>query len=212
MIKAIIFDFWGTLVENGVKSPTKQVQQILHIRKPFSEYVVRMERAMMTEPFPQLRHAFEKVGEEFEITVSESQMEELVGMWNKSWMLAQPYEEVLEVLEILKKKYTLILVSNTDSVSVEKVMQKFKLAPFFKHKFFSYEMGMVKTDPPFLLHVLEKSGLKTDECALVGDSLESDMAAGKQHHIKTILVDRRQARHFSPKIANLRELEGMLHD
>ena len=49
MVKAVIFDFWGTLMENGVWSPIKQVQQILQIDLPFSEYVGRMEQAMMTE-------------------------------------------------------------------------------------------------------------------------------------------------------------------
>ena len=51
MVKAIIFDFWGTLVENGVWSPIKQVKQILDIDVPFSEYVVRMEKAMIPALF-----------------------------------------------------------------------------------------------------------------------------------------------------------------
>ena len=88
MIKAIIFDFWGTLVENGVRSPTKQVQEILQIRVPFSEYVTRMENAMMTRQFSSLRDAFENLCVEFKIHPESQQIEELVGMWNKSWMLA----------------------------------------------------------------------------------------------------------------------------
>ena len=67
MVKAILFDFWGTLVSNGVWSPIKQVKQKLDINMPFSEYVVRMERAMMTEKFPSLKKAFENVFLEFSI-------------------------------------------------------------------------------------------------------------------------------------------------
>ena len=49
MVKAILFDFWGTLMEQGVRSPIQHVKNALQIDLPFSEYVVRMERAMMTE-------------------------------------------------------------------------------------------------------------------------------------------------------------------
>src|SRR3989338_1223715 len=176
MVKAIIIDFWGTLVENGVRSPTKQVQQILHIRAPFSEYVVRMENAMMTQKFSSLRDAFEAVCTEFKVHPREQQMEELVGMWNKSWMLAQPYDDVPAVLEKLKKKYTLILMSNTDSFSVENVLHKFNLAPYFDHMFFSYKEGKVKTDPHFIPEMLKRCKLKAEECVIVGDSMESDIA------------------------------------
>ena len=67
MVKAILFDFWGTLVENGVHSPIKQVKNILNIRLPFSEYVIRMEKAMMTQEFSSLKDAFIAVGKEFNI-------------------------------------------------------------------------------------------------------------------------------------------------
>lgn len=210
MTKAIIFDFWGTLVENGVKSPIKQVQQILHIRAPFSDYVVRMEKAMMAQKFHNLKNAFESVCAEFKVHATERQMEELIGMWNKSWMLAQPYEEVPEILKKLKEKYILILMSNTDSFSVEKVIRKFNLAPYFSHLFFSYQMRKVKTDLSFLPEVLKKAKLKVEECVIVGDSIESDIAAAHQNNIKAILIDRRNSRHFTPKITNLRELEEAL--
>ena len=41
MVKAILFDFWGTLVENGVRSPVKQVKWILMLKDmDFSEYII----------------------------------------------------------------------------------------------------------------------------------------------------------------------------
>src|SRR3989344_2881891 len=117
MVKAIIFDFWGTLVENGVWSPIKQVQQILNLDLSFSDYVSRMELAMMTKKFDSLKEAFQAVCEEFAVSCTEEKMEQLIGTWNKSWMLAKPYEEVQEELDNLKKEYKLILVSNTDNLS-----------------------------------------------------------------------------------------------
>ncbi len=210
MIKAIILDFWGTLVENGVWSPIKQVQQILNINLPFSEYVVRMEKAMMTSTFPSLKDAFESVCKEFNLACTEQKMEQLVGMWNKSWMLAKPYEEVEEELAKLQKRYTLILVSNTDCFSINQVLDKFKLRDYFERIYFSYDLGTIKTNQKFLKNVLQKSKLKPEDCMVVGDSILSDMDAAKSAGIRGVLLDRKDGQHFHPKIRNLKELPRIL--
>ena len=210
MVKAIIFDFWGTLVENGVWSPIKQVQQILGIDLPFSEYVGRMEQAMMTRKFDSLKEAFQTVCEEFNVSCTEEKMEQLIGMWNKSWMLAKPYEEVQEELKDLKKGYKLILVSNTDNFSINQVLDKFQLRELFDHVFLSYEVGLLKTDKKFLKKLLKETGLAAEDCVLVGDSILSDMEAAKGAEIKGVLIDRKQRQQFPLKIRNLKELQDIL--
>ena len=210
MVKAILFDFWGTLVDNGVASPIKQVKDILGIRMPFSAYVVRMEGAMMTRKFDTLRNAFDAVAKEFRMRYSDEQMEELIGIWNKSWMLAQRYEELATILEQLQKKYTLVLVANTDNFSVPGVIEKLGWSRFFAQQFFSYELGELKTDADFLYRVLDTLKLKVEDCVMVGDSIHSDMMAAKQIGMKAILMDRKNMRDFEQKITNLSELEGVL--
>lgn len=210
MTKAILLDFWGTLVEQGVRSPIKQVQDILDIRIPFSEYVVRLEHVLMTKKYTDLKEAFIEVGHEFGIKLREEQLEELVGMWNKAWMLAEPYQEVAETLKKLKKKYQLILVSNTDCFAVQKVMEKFDLEQYFDKTFFSFEVGLIKTDKQFFTHILNECNLQIDDCVMVGDSIQSDIVPAKRLEMKAILIDRRQTRDFTPKIDNLTQLEGNL--
>ncbi len=210
MVKAIIFDFWGTLVENGVWSPIKQVKQILDIDVPFSEYVVRMEKAMMASTFLSLKDAFENVCKEFEIPCTEAKMEQLIGVWNRSWMLAKPYEEVKEELEKLQKRYRLILVSNTDCFSIEQVLDKFQLRGYFGQIFLSYQMGLIKTEEKFLKCVLKELKLKAEDCVMVGDSILSDVEAAKNAGIKAILMDRKNGQEFNPKIRNLKELQALL--
>jgi len=206
MIKGIIFDFWGTLVSNGVWSPIKQVKQKLDINLPFSEYVVRMERALMAEKFPSLKKAFENVFMEFGIEENEDLLNELIGMWNKNWMLAKPYEETEEVLEKLKKNYKLFLISNTDSFSVENIFNKYPLNNFFDRLFLSYQLNMIKTDKNFLKLVIDETGIPTEEMILVGDSMQSDIIMAKKLDIKAILIDRNDSRNYHQKIKNLQEL------
>ena len=212
MTKAILLDFWGTLVENGVWSPIKQVKRILNIQLPFPEYVVRMERAMMTEKFDSLKNAFQNVCREFNLKCDEEIYEELIGMWNKSWMLAHPYEEVDETLTKLGKKYKLILITNTDCFSVKNVMDKFALQKFFSRTFLSCEVNMLKNDKNFLKHVLDELNLDIEDCFLVGDSIQSDMIAAKKIGIKAALIDRRGSREYSPKIKDLKGVEHLLKE
>ncbi len=213
MIKVILFDFWGTLVENGVHSPIKQVKDLLQIELPFSEYVLRMERAMMTAPWNSLKDAFEKVCEEFNLPKDSEKIEALVGLWNKSWMLARPYYEVEDMLQKLSQKYRLVLISNTDCFSIPRTLEKFNLGRFFEKIFLSYEQGLLKNDPDFFKTVFAELNVNSEECVLVGDSLESDMAAAQNSNIKGILIDRRNKREFTPKIRHLRELERVIpHD
>ncbi|MFH1395941.1 MAG: HAD family hydrolase [archaeon] len=210
MTKIILFDFWGTLVENGVWSPIKQVRNILGIRIPFSEYVVRMERAMMIKKYSNLREAFEAVSGEFSIPIDNYKIEKLVGLWNKSWMLAQPYPEVKEILTKLKKKYKLVLVSNTDPFSIENVLEKFDLKGLFDQNFLSYQIGQIKSDPEFFKQILKELNVDKEDCVMVGDSIQSDIIPAKRLEIKAILVDRRNSRDYHPKIKNLQELEKVL--
>lgn len=210
MVKVILFDFWGTLVENGVWSPMKQVKNILRIDLPFSDYVVRMETAMMTSTFHQLKDAFYAVSEEFQLRPYPRQIDMLVGMWNKSWMLAKPYPETEEVLEELSKKYKLVLVSNTDCFSAGNVVKKFGLERYFSRIFWSYEVGLIKTNPQMFKQVMEELEVTPEDVVMVGDSIDSDMVPAGKVGIKAILIDRKNSRDFPVKITSLKELEGKL--
>ncbi|MBI2102825.1 HAD family hydrolase [Candidatus Woesearchaeota archaeon] len=207
MIKVLFFDFWGTLVENGVWSPIKQVKTILGIKDPFSEYVVKMEKAMMTRSFSSLREAFQALCVEFNVSCTEENLDLLVGMWNKSWMLAKPYEEVVEVLQQLTQDYTLVLVSNTDCFSINSVLEKYALKQYFEKIVFSCEIGKIKTDEDFFPTVLRELQVSPEECLMVGDSLQSDIEPAERVGMHAVLVDRKNSREHGHKISSLRELE-----
>ena len=210
MVKAILFDFWGTLVEQGVWSPVKQVKNILGIGMPFPEYITRMETAFMTQEFPSLKEGFENLCLEFGLTPQPEKIEELIGLWNKSWMLAEPYTETLEVLKKLRENHQLILICNADGFSVNQVLDKFGLRGVFDRIFFSYELGLIKTDKLFMKNVLNHLSLNPEDCLLVGDSIQSDIIPGRRADLDVVLVDRRNNRNFHPKIKNLNDLGKLL--
>ncbi len=210
MIKLILFDLWGTIIENGVRSPVKQVKDVLRLRIPFKDYVVRFERAFMTQEFDDLRQGFISVCKEFNIHYNDFLLNKLVGVWNKNWLLARPFPESFDVLKDLKNDFKLALVSNTDS-SVIRVVEKFNLENYFDKLFFSYKLGLLKIDPEFFKIVMREFSVKPEEVVMIGDSIDSDMLTPSNLGLKTILVDRRQRRDYPVKVSNLKEVREIIN-
>lgn len=213
MIKAIIFDFWGTLVENGIfPSPVKQVKYILRVPMSFRDFIIRFEHTIMTKPYADMNEAFSAVCEEFRINADERVIERLVGMWNKNELLAKPFLETIEVLEKLKKKGIKVALISDSTPTIKRVVEKFGLADYFDEMMFSFDTGLLKTDPEMYHKLVEKLGVKPDEVVVIGDSIPTDIIGAKNAGLKTILLDRRNKREFSPKIVNLREIVARLEE
>ncbi|HLC74545.1 MAG TPA: HAD family hydrolase [Candidatus Nanoarchaeia archaeon] len=207
MKKVIIFDFWGTLVEQGVTSPIKQMKRMLGLEEmDYPSFVVQLEQVMMTRSFESLGEACELVCDAFSVEKKPALIESMIGMWNKNWLLARPYDETKEMLEHFKKDYRLVLLANTDNFSVDRVLDKFELRELFDELFLSYKEGMIKTDSRTYQLLMKKMHVTPKDCLAVGDSIESDMAAAHNASVKGVLIDRRNMREFEPKITTLKEL------
>jgi HAD superfamily hydrolase (TIGR01549 family) len=171
-----------------------------------------METAMMTSTFHQLKDAFDAVGNEFGVRIYPKQMDLLVGMWNKSWMLAKPYSETEEALKELSQEYKLYIVSNTDCFAADKVLKKYGLDQYFNRVFWSYDVGLIKTNPQMFKQVLQELELSPEEVVMVGDSIESDMLPAQNAGIKTLLIDRKNSREYPNKIASLTEIKSKIEE
>ena len=212
MIKAVIFDFWGTLMEIGVfPSPVRQVRYILRIDMPFQEYIVKFENAFMLKKFNNLTEAFENVCKEFKKSPDKFAMDKLVGMWNKNMLLAKPFLDTIPVLNLLKKrKLKIALISNTDSISIEPLLEKFELRKFFDVVILSYDTGKLKTDPDMYKLCLKKLKVKKNEVIVIGDSIESDIKGAEAAGLRALLLDRRNRVEYKDKILSLKEIEKHL--
>jgi len=207
MTELIIFDFWGTLIENGVRpSPSKQVRYFLRLRMPFSEFITRFEEAFMTKKFESLREGFEEVTAAFDKRVPEFVYDKMVGMWNKFSILSKPFDDTIEALEDLKKDYKLALLSNTDNFSLQQVMDKFDLEKYFDHVFLSCETGTLKGDPESYRQVLEALDVKPEDALMVGDSPQSDLVSAEKAGVPAVLIDRRGWSEDYPAVGSLNEI------
>ncbi|MBN2458992.1 HAD family hydrolase [Candidatus Woesearchaeota archaeon] len=211
MVKAILFDFWGTLVENGIfPSPVRQVMFILRLRMPFKDFIVRFEQVMMTKPYDDLNEAFTAVCKEFNVDPQPFIIEKLVGMWNKNELLGKPFLEVVEVLEFLKeKKFKVGLISNT-TPTITRVLDKFGMNKHFDAVLYSYDCGLLKTEPEMFKQLCKKLKVKPEEAVMIGDSIPTDIIGARSAGLKAVLLDRRNRREFSPRIISLRDLKSII--
>jgi HAD superfamily hydrolase (TIGR01493 family) len=212
--KAVLFDFWGTIIENGVfPSPVKQAKFILRLRVPFVDYIQKFENAFMTQRFENLSDGFQNVVKAFNTNAPPFVIEKLVGMWNKNTLLAKPFDDTIEAIKELKAKGVKVcIVANTDPFSVNQVLDKFELRDLFDEIFLSYEEGMLKTDPQLFEVICARLGLNKEDLIMVGDSMQSDIKAAQNAEIMPILIDRRNKRDFDNKVKNLFEIKNFLDD
>ncbi len=206
-MKCIIFDMWGTLVDNGTYSPIRQAKNMLRVRAHFSEYVVKLEKVMMLRKFESLHDAFNTVCSEFNLNCDRATIERLVGLWNKNWLTAKIYEETADALAELKKDYKLVLVSNTDNFSSQ-VIDRFDLRKYFDMVLLSCEAGKLKEE--MFGDIAKKFKLKKEDMVMVGDSYESDIKPAVNFGIKAVMIDRSGERDYENKIGNLTELKKFL--
>lgn len=212
MVKAIIFDIWGTLIETGVHpSPSKQVKYFLRDRRHFSEFIINFEEVFLTKEFDSLKEGFEEVVDEFKLNIPEFVYDKLIGMWNKNNILAKEYEETFMALEALKKNgYKLFVLANLDKFSHEQLEQKFELSKYFDKMYLSYQTGFLKSNEDSFKQILKENKLKKEDVVMIGDSIASDIKGAENAGVKAILVDRRDSREFDPKILNLTQIEETL--
>lgn len=114
------------------------------------------------------------------------------------------YEDVLPVLQKLKRKYTIGLLSNGNSYP-----ERCGLEGIFQFVVFSQDHGVEKPDPEIYRIALKKAGCSKEELLHVGDSLENDVIGAKNAGIKSIWLNRNQDK-TSPEIEAECEIQSLI--
>lgn len=211
MVKAVIFDFWGTLVENGTYSPLKQTHKILRLRMRFGEFVEIFEKAFMTQEFESQTEGLKKALQALKIVPKDFIIEKLIAVWNMNKLFAKPYDDTITCLEELKKKKIKVaLMSNCPKDSTEYILEKYDMNKYFDVIALSWKEKFLKTDKKLFDAILEKFDVDKTEVLVVGDSLETDIAGAEKAGLKSVLIDRRNTREYQPKILKLEELKKHL--
>lgn len=192
-IKNIIFDFGGVIIDIGYERIAAAFRS--YGMDDFDGIYTQMRQADLFDDFEkglitpdEFRRGLRKASG---LTLTD---EEIDLAWN-AILIGLPKENI-ELLQRLKLKYRLFLLSNTNAIH-EKAFNEIIHRDFggnilekvFEKIYFSHHLKMRKPDSEVFLHVLKENGLKAEETLFVDDSyqhIEGAAAVG----IRTLFVEK----------------------
>ena len=196
MIKAILFDVYGTLISTGsgsvdaAKRILEKNNSDIEPKDFYSHWKQLHKRNMRAGTFVSEREIFEMdLRELYEYYhISGDYMSDIKIMLDSLYN-RNAFDESRTVLEKLAGKYTLVIASNTDT---EPLLQNFEYNNLqFENVFTSELLKCYKPDEQFYHRILDEIACSADEAVFVGDSGEEDVIAPKKVGMTTVLVDRK---------------------
>ncbi|WP_042161888.1 HAD family hydrolase [Paenibacillus gorillae] len=104
------------------------------------------------------------------------------------------YEETFRVLDALKGKYKLLLLTNgSPDLQREKLAGVPELVPYFDHIIISGEFGEGKPATSIFHHALERLGIETEHGIMVGDKLTTDILGANTVGMTSVWINRHGA-------------------
>jgi HAD superfamily hydrolase (TIGR01509 family) len=176
MIKNLIFDFGGVLIDLDMEAVPRGLQN-LGIASAGPD-LVRLSQEYETGRIPT-----DYFLQEVRRNLPGSREEEIRRIWNAT--VTRFPKERLDFLEALKasRKYRMFLLSNTNPLHVEQARQNMGDRDFnrfrkcFRKFYLSHEIGMRKPSPEIFKFVLEENDLVPGETLFIDDTLEHTESA-----------------------------------
>ena len=173
-IKNIVFDFGGVIIDIDYQRCVQSFQKLGF--RDFDRWYSQLLQDHLFDDFETGRIS----PEQFRYRIRQASQQELTdeaidAAWN-SILIGLPHENI-EMLERLKPRYRLFLLSNTNIIHehafnaiIEKTYGKNILPLLFEQVYFSHHIGMRKPHPEIFLHVMKENNLVPGETLFIDDS------------------------------------------
>ena len=189
-IKAIIFDL-GAVILNINYQNTINAFSKLGVKNAASFY----SKKVQTNLFNQIETGnitAKKFLTELQKETDNASINQVSEAWNA--MLLDLPENRLTLIQSLKKKYSIYLLSNTNSIHIDAFKKKIgnikwvKFCNLFDKIYLSHEVGLRKPNAAIFEYILGEQNLKAQEVFFIDDSPEHIEGANKlgikTHHLK----------------------------
>ncbi len=183
MIRGIIFDIGGVLVDVKIKSFLKQFVRESGMTKEQLYSMIIMggewesfEKGLITEE--QLKQRIER-----DHGIKPMLMNKMENGWRNS---IKPKKETIELAKRLSKRYKLVALSNVDENTTMRCFNKFDFYQYFDEVILSWKVHMRKPEPEIYQYVLKRMKLRAEEVVFI-DNYPVNLPAAKRMGIHTIL-------------------------
>lgn len=181
-ISTIIFDLGGVIInlkkQNCIDAfkalGYENVEQMLGEYKQEGEFLALEEGRLTPEEW---RNAVRK---NIPAPVTDKEIDDAFN----EFLIDIPVEK-LRLLQTLKKRFRIVMLSNTNRIMFEsKIPELFKIDGFtmedyFDDMFLSYKMNMTKPSPEIFLYLANELGIEPEEALFLDDSAANVDAASK---------------------------------
>lgn len=186
--KVVVFDLWNTLIYDSSKENHEKMARLLGFenRQEFWDYCDSYFFHKNQKFYDFLKELVE------ERNLPEGTFEKIREIWEDSRNYRSAFPDTKIVLEKLKKKYKLAILSNSASEESKGALKRLGLNKYFDYIILSCEVELAKPDPRIFQLVFDYFGVKGEECVMVGDNLEVDIVPARMLGFRTFLVDTRK--------------------
>ncbi|AFK22243.1 TIGR02253 family HAD-type hydrolase [Pyrococcus sp. ST04] len=204
MIKAVFFDFVGTLLSTEAEAETHLniMREVLKEAKDISPEDLLKEYEKMTrdafskyagKPFRPIRDIEEEIMKELSKKYGFKYPE---NFWEIHLKMHQTYgklyPEAVDVLKRLREMgYHVGLITDSDNDYLKAHLEALGILDLFDSITTSEEAGFFKPHPRVFELALKKAGVKGEEAIYVGDNPIKDCGGARQLDILSVLVDRK---------------------
>jgi putative hydrolase of the HAD superfamily len=223
MIRAVIFDFGGTLA--NTKTPWDIVSERIAERLELEDIKVdpvdleeainatigyrreQHELGLEIDSYRFFNYALGKLGYTLPVDITD-ELEQIVFQEGYTSFV----ENLDDILMNLSEEYMLALLSNSWLEAPRQILREHGYGRWFKVMLCSYDIGIAKPDPRVFRHVLDLLGVHPHEAVMVGDSLEADINGAITAGMKAVLIHDGFSDWAGPKIVEFSELPDLLHE
>ena len=176
MINTIIFDFGDIFINLDKNAPIIEFTK-LGLKKWHPD-LTKLNLEFETGKISELEFI-----EGFRKHLPNASIEDIRYAWNSIIPDSPMPLYRLEFIQKLSLKYRLFLLSNTDSIHIEKFQHKAGMSFYrdfyqcFEQVYFSFELGMRKPDSEIFNYIIQKHNLSPKRTLFVDDSKENTTAA-----------------------------------
>jgi 2-haloalkanoic acid dehalogenase type II len=212
MIKAIIFDCWGTLFTNSQSPhPFEQFANKIGYKLYDRTFVKLFEYHLMQESHDDLRIPIESLLDDLKLPHNETIVGELKNILTGSIPTQIAYPDTMDGLARLKKNYKLLLLTNSFKQGYEGLSGKFGIDDIFSHVITSFEGHRIKPDIQLFKVAILSTGCMPSEIVMVGDNLHDDIEPAQSLGLRTILLDRKgKYPEAEDRVTTLHAVEGVI--
>jgi len=198
-IKAIIFDFGGTLAKGSIdrEEYNKDVSGLLkylghdiapqEVRNSVSNAMELLEEIRRENIELTFHEIYSKVLSDLKIHSDKVTLEALSSLYHKRFQV-RLYPCVEDVLKELSTKYKLAIISNTISDVPRVFLTSLGLNKYFEMIVCSSDLGIRKPDPRIFQYVMSRLDVKPSETFHVGDGLKTDVEGAARAGIRAVWI------------------------